>query len=167
MPSSELDQVLDSNIGMGLFYRINWPWIFLTEFGGSYATYFSQTTQNLTVVPVYVALVYPLPIASRINVMLKAGGGYSYLVVRPTNRWGWDPSAYVGTEFSLLVTRRFRIGLRIDYNLVYEKHLDPPPETEWFRYLPGSTDPRYQQTNDFKLVNGHFFHFGIMAAFII
>jgi hypothetical protein len=166
LPGTELDTVLDSNLGGGLFYRFSWPWVFYTEFGTSYANYFSRGTQSATIVPLYGALAYPINLPIRMQMFLKLGGGTSYVLVRPTNRQGWEPLGYAGLEFSLLAGRRFRIGLRLDYNMVYEKHLNDPQRP----LLPvslGTTDPRYQQTAYFKKRNGHFFHFGLMTSFVL
>ncbi len=166
MPFSEADQVLDSNIGGGGFYRLRWPWILYTEFGFSYSTYFSQTTQKLTVVPVYGALAYKLPLDFQLNIFLKVGGGASYLVLRPQNLFGWDPMMFAGAEFSILAGRKVRIGLRLDYNNIYEKHLDPPVEQQLLQYF-GSPDARLQTNSNFRIRNGGFFHFGLMVSFIL
>lgn len=166
LPGTELDTVLDSNLGGGLFYRFSWPWVFYTEFGTSYANYFSRGTQSATVVPVYGALAYPIMLPIRMQMFLKLGGGTSYVLVRPTNRQGWEPLGYAGLEFSLLAGRRFRIGLRLDYNMVYEKHLKDP-ERPILPLSPGTNDARYQQTAYFKKRNGHFFHFGLMTSFVL
>lgn len=166
MPYSHLDETLDSNIGGGGFYRMQWPWILHTEFGFSYSNYPSRSTQSLITVPVYAALEYQLPLTFQLNVFLKAGGGASYLVVRPYNRWGWDPLLFAGAEFSIRAGRKVRIGLRLDYNMVYEKHLKPPPEAELLKWF-GTTDPRYQSINDFRVRNGSFFHFGLMVSFLL
>ena len=166
LPGTELDAALDSNLGGGLFYRMTWPWILYTEFGTSYSNYFSRETQSATVIPIYAALSYPIQLPIRMQVLLKAGGGTAYVLVRPINRHGWEPLGYLGTEFSILAGRRFRIGLRIDYNLVYEKHLKDP-EQPLLPITTGTTDPRYQKTQYFKKRNGHFFHFGLMTSFIL
>lgn len=165
VPGTELDQVLDSNLGGGIFYRFSWPWIFYTEFGTSYANYFSRGTQSATVIPVYGALSYPIQLPIRMQMFAKIGGGSAYVLIRPNNRSGWEPLGYAGLEFSILAGKKFRIGLRLDYNLVYEKHLSEPTQP----LLPATTgtiDPRYQQTAYFKKRNGHFFHFGLMSSFL-
>ncbi|MBL8019559.1 MAG: hypothetical protein JNM27_07855 [Leptospirales bacterium] len=165
VPGTELDQVLDSNLGGGIFYRFSWPWIFYTEFGTSYANYFSRGTQSATVVPVYGALSYPIQLPIRMQMFAKLGGGSAYVLIRPNNRSGWEPLGYAGLEFSILAGKKFRIGLRLDYNLVYEKNRSEPQQP----LLPvttGSTDPRYQRTAYFKKRNGHFFHFGLMTSFL-
>lgn len=166
LPGGELDAVLDSNVGAGGFYRINWPSIFLTEFGFSYATYFSRTTQTLVSAPVYAALVYPLPIPFRIQVFAKLGGGGNYLEVRPQNRNGWNPMLFGGLEFSLLASRKFRVGLRLDGNYIYESYRDPPIETELLYTYLGTQDIRFQELREFRMQNGGFYHFGLMVSFI-
>jgi len=163
-PNSALSGMLDSTIGGGMFYRIQWPWILHTELGFSYAVYQSRTTQTLSVMPAYAAIAYQLPLPFRIQIFLKAGGGGAYLTVRPTNQSGWDPLYFLGTEFSILAGRRLRLGLRLDYNIISEQYSKPPIEAQ-YPYLFSSSDPRYQNTNYFKMTNGSFFHFGIMISF--
>ena len=165
MPQTETDEILDANIGGGLFFRVQWPWVLHLELGFSVANYTSRTTQQLTTIPVYAALSYRLPLGWPVEIFLKAGGGSSYLVIRPENRSGWDPLVYAGAEFSIQAGRKVRVGLRLDYNLIYEKHLKPPPGDELTRYF-GSTDPRYQG-EPFRLHNGSFFHFGLMVSFFL
>ena len=135
-----------------------------TELGFSYAVYQSRTTQTLSVMPAYAAIAYQLPLPFRIQIFLKAGGGGAYLTVRPTNQSGWDPLYFLGTEFSILAGRRLRLGLRLDYNIISEQYSKPPIEAQ-YPYLFSSSDPRYQNTNYFKMTNGSFFHFGIMISF--
>lgn len=165
MPQTQTDEVLDANVGGGLFVRYQWPWVLVTEAGFSVASYQSRTEQQLTTVPVYLALGYQLPLGWPVDIFFKAGGGSAYLVIRPDNRSGWDPMLFAGAEFSIQAGRKVRVGLRLDYNLIYEKHLKPPPETEWIKYF-GTTDPRYQG-EPFRLRNGSFFHFGLMVSFFL
>lgn len=167
MPGTELDDQLDSNIGGGFFYRIRFPWILLTEVGFSYAQYFSRATQSLTVVPVYGALVYQLPLPFRMQIFLKLGGGQAYVTVRPENRYGWDPLGFAALEFSLQAARSFRVGLRLDYNLVYEANKNRPSTADQLLIISGNYDPRYQAGKEWKSSNGHFFHFGLMLSFYL
>lgn len=169
-----VDNVLQSTIGGGGFYRINWPWVFYTEFGSSYSVYFSRTTQKLEFAPVYGALAYRLPIPMRLNVFLKAGGGAAHLVIRPDNLQGWEPMAYGGLEFSLQASKRLRIGLRLDYELVYENGLQDSQQrdlayTYYFvnRDPSQSIDPRFFPVNRSNGNNGSFFQFGLMISFIL
>ena len=164
VPASQTDQILDTTIGAGLFYRLQWPWFFQTELGGSYSNYTSRSSQSLVVAPLYAALVYRLPLPYQLQTFLKVGGGSAWLEVYPVKRWGWDPLFFAGLEFSILVGRKVRIGARFDYNLIYEKHLKPPPEVELLRYL-GAQDPRFKIADDFRIRNGAFYHFGLMLSF--
>lgn len=168
VPGTKIADVLDSSIGGGAFYRLQWPWVFFIETGFAYTHYQSRTTQALSVAPLYAALVYRLPLPWRIQIYFKAGGGTTWLEVRPQNRNGWDPLGYAGTEFSIQAGRRFRIGLRVDYNVVYEEHLEDPRrrEQELLLLMGGdNTDLRFQQANQFELENGYFWHFGLMVSF--
>lgn len=162
MPGTRVDEILDANVGAGGFYRINWPSFLYTEFGFAWSQYFSRTTQKLTVAPVYGALVYQLPFEFKVNTFVKLGGGGAWLEVRPANRSGWDPLLYAGLEFSLAASRRLRVGLRLDYNLVYEKHLDPPRDE---LFIAGTTDPRFLEPEIYEVDNGHFFHFGLFVSY--
>lgn len=162
LPGSQIDEVLDANVGGGLFYRVNWPWVFHTELGASWAQYFSRSEQKLLTVPVYGALAYQLPFAFKVNTFLKLGGGGAWLEVRPANRSGWDPLFFAGLEFSILASRRLRVGLRMDYNLIYEKNQNPPSNE---LITLGNVDLRFQQTREFSVENGEFFHFGLMISF--
>ncbi|MCB1170437.1 MAG: hypothetical protein KDK25_08900 [Leptospiraceae bacterium] len=166
-PSTPYDEVLDSNVGGGMFYRVNWPWIFYSEFGFSYTTYFSRTTQLLVSAPVYGALVYPLPLPFRLQVMAKIGGGAAYLEVRPQNLHGWDPMIYGGLEMSLLASRRFRVGLRLDANYIMDSHRQPPLEAQIGYLYPGTTNARYMDNRTYDLRDGGFYHFGLMVSFIL
>ncbi|MBE7439970.1 MAG: hypothetical protein HS115_16070 [Spirochaetales bacterium] len=169
VPATPYSEVLDGTIGGGLFYRVEWPWVFHTEAGFSFSHYQSRTTQAATIAPFYLALAYRLPFPWKVQTFLKAGAGSAYIQVRPNNLQGWDPLGYAGLEFSLQPTRRFRIGLRLDYNLVYEEHLKNPQDENLplVLLLGGSLEQelRYREANRFKLENGHFFHFGLMMSF--
>lgn len=165
VPSTGYDDVIDSNVGAGGFYRINWPLVFMTEFGFSYTSYFSQTTQAVNIAPVHLSLVYPLPLPFRMQVMVKGGLGSTHVTVRPMNKQGWIPSAYGGLEFSIMASRRLRVGLRLDYNYLHENHLSPPREQEWARWI-ATEDLRYR-TDNFEVRDGHFYHFGLMVSFVL
>jgi len=174
MPGTELDEILDSVVGMGGFYRINWPWIFHLESGFSYSYYTSRTTARATIAPVYAAVDYKLPFPWKLETFIKAGGGYAHVSIRPDNKEGWEPLGYAGLEFSLLASRHFRIGMRLDYNIIYEQNSSKPTQNDLITlwqlsrgYLPTSLDPRYDSYGRFRLKNGEFFHFGIMMSFIL
>lgn len=165
VPGTRTDEILDANVGGGFFYRVNWPWFFHTELGTMVSNYFSRTSQQVLVVPVYAALAYRLPFSFKLQTWVKVGGGSAWLEVRPDNRSGWEPMFYAGLEFSIPASRRLRVGLRLDYNLIYEKHLDPPEGSDYY-YLSNGQDPRLQR-EPYEINNGHFFHFGLMVAFTL
>lgn len=166
VPGTVADDILDSDLGAGAFYRMYWPDPFLLEFGFSYASYKSLSTDRLLTVPVYGAFVYPLPWIQRFSVMLKLGGGASYLEIRPANRNGWDPMLYGGFEFSILAARRFRVGLRIDGYYIYDSFRSEPEELTYLRYMQGSFDDRFYKTKEFKEYDPAFYNFGLMVSFI-
>lgn len=170
VPGSKAASTVDSNLGAGGFFRFYWPGPFLLETGFAYADYKSSGTQHLTMAPVYVSLAYPLPWIERFSVMFKLGGGQSYLVVRPANVSGWNPTAYAGFEFSILAARRFRVGLRIDGYYVYDGLNSEPQMLEYLRYyrmMNGTYDTRFYQVDQFKIYNPAFYNFGLMVSFII
>ncbi len=160
-PGTELEDVLRANIGLGAIHRWAWPAILFTELGFSWSFHDSETEQNLTYFPLFLALGYRYNVKSRLSLMFKMGGGAANLQVRPANKSGWEPLFYSGFEASILATPRLRIGLRLDYNYVYEKDLDPPAETAERQPLPPGSDSRFAEAQDFKIINGQFFHFGL------
>lgn len=171
-PSTELADLLDSTVSGGFFYRLNWPWVFHTELGFSYASYLSRTTQKMSILPVYGALAYRLPLPYRLQVFLKAGGGYASVNIRPQDINTVDTLAYGGLEVSVLASRKFRIGTRIDYFRVNETHLQTPKEQTYYTYYylayrpEGlSYDPRFFENYQFETKNGHFFNISIMLSF--
>lgn len=166
VPGTKADDILDSNLGAGGFYRLYWPGPFLLEAGFSYAIYKSQSTQKLITVPVYAAIAYPLPWIQRFSVLLKLGAGASYLEVRPVNRSGWDPTFYGGFEFSILAARRFRVGLRVDGYYIYEDFRSEPEELKYLRFMQGSFDDRFYKTKEFEIYNPAFYNFGLMVSFL-
>lgn len=174
-PGTLLDPVLDSTIGGGAFYRLNRPWIFSTELGTFHASYASRTTQKVTLTPVYMALVYQLPIPAKFQFLVKAGGGYSQVETRPLNRIGWEPMYMAGGEFAIMASRHFRIGIRLDYNYIYESWMEAPKEQQYLLYYNLLNRPPeqpidlryYQLENGLKKENGEFLHFGIMMSFIL
>lgn len=174
MTTSPLGEILDSSVGGGLFYRVDWPWVLHTEVGALFGTYDSTTTQKLSIVPVYAALVYRLPIPYKLNVHLKLGGGSSYVEVRPQNKSAWDPVYFAGSEFSLMASKKLRIGLRLDYYYIQESHLARPIEKDYYLYYSmlkrdpaQSFDPRIYQSINYKLVDGQFVNLALMISFFL
>ena len=130
VPGTRLDEVLDANIGAGGFYRVNWPWVFFTESGVMWSQYFSRTTQKVTVVPVYLALDYRLPIDFKLQTFVKLGGGGAWLEVRPANRSGWEPLLYAGLEFSIPASRRLPLPHRRSSAQPAEHRERQPPQDQ-------------------------------------
>lgn len=167
LPGSDTSRVLDSSLGMGVFGRVPWPKTFYTEFGSSFTSYLSATERRLTTIPVYGALAYKLPLDIPISIFLKAGGGYAYTVARPANLAKWNPMTMLGTEFSFVAGKKVRIGIRLDFNRIYESiATEKPIEYQYFT-SPYSQDYRLQDPYFYKLKDADFFHFNLMITFLL
>ncbi|PJZ68261.1 hypothetical protein CH373_04530 [Leptospira perolatii] len=166
LPGTESQKILDTTLGAGIFFRIPWPWIFYLEFGTYYANFLSRSERALTTVPVYTALCYKLPFDLPISFIVKLGGGETYVVARPANTARWDHTLYGGFEASFIAGKKIRIGIRVDYNKIYESNLSLPPETKYPYRGPGE-DPRLSNPNYYRKVDTEFFHFGLMVSVFI
>lgn len=167
-PGSQTATVLDTTLGFGLFTRFNWPYVFYTEIGAGMANYLSQTERSLFTVPIYTALCYKLPFELPVSIFLKAGGGASYVIARPANTGRWDPMSILGTEVSFVAGRKVRIGLRVDYTVIYETFwVDKNPATQYPYLSPLDRDYRLSQPNQYQLKNGEFFNFALMVSFLL
>ncbi len=167
LPGSDTSRVIDSSLGMGVFGRVQWPWVLYTEFGSNYTTYLSTTERRLTTIPVYGALAYKLPFDLPISIFLKAGGGYAYTVARPANTAKWNPLSTLGTEFSFVAGKKVRIGIRLDYQRIYETiGTEPPIE---YRIFTSTYTQDYRLTDPYfyKLKDADFFHFNLMLTFLL
>ncbi|TGJ98222.1 hypothetical protein EHQ53_00360 [Leptospira langatensis] len=162
-PGSAAQQVLDTTLGGGLFFRVPWPWLFYLEFGSSYSNYLSRSERALTTIPVYGALCYKIPIELPIAFMLKAGMGETYVVARPANTSRWDHTMYAGFEASFIAGKKLRIGIRVDYNKIYESDLNAPTATK-YPYVGPTVESRLNDPYYYKTVNTEFFHFGLMVS---
>ena len=168
MPGSQTATILDTTLGFGLFTRFNWPYVFYTEIGGGMANYLSQTERGLLAIPVYSALCYKLPFELPVSIFLKAGGGAAYVIARPANIGRWDPMSMLGTEVSFVAGRKVRIGLRIDYNVIYETFwVDRNPATQYPYASPYDRDLRLSNPNYYQLRNAEFFNFALMVSFLL
>ncbi|TGK24455.1 hypothetical protein EHQ05_16175 [Leptospira yasudae] len=162
-PGTETQKYLDTTLGGGFFFRIPWPWIFYLEMGAFYANYLSATERALTTIPVYIALGYKIPIDLPISFILRAGGGEAFVVARPSNTSRWDPMMLVGLETSFVAGKKIRIGIRIDYNKIYESQLDAPEESKYY-YASPYADSRLNNPNYYRVVDTEFFQFGLMVS---
>lgn len=149
IPGTPLADVLDTYLGGGFFGRINTPLTNLRlEAGISYQEFQSSDVNFLTMMPAHIGLSYRLPFHFPIKFALRAGGGAAYVMNEPDGNSNLLPLINSGFELFFPAGRVAAIGLRIDYNLVYEKHLEAPPENP-----------------DFELINGHFLSFGLTLTF--
>ncbi len=116
---------LDTYLGGGLFLRTN-SFIRGLKFGfdTSYQTFGSDGVNELTMIPVYGSFIYRLPVNMPLAFQLKYGMGGARLYMRPDRVTQWDPLFSLGIETSFPAGRIFNIGLRIDYLLLYEKHME-------------------------------------------
>ncbi len=124
-PVYTTDDDLDTYLGGGLFFRTN-SFIRGIKIGldSSYQFFRSQGVNELTMIPVYGSFIYRLPITLPLAFQLKMGGGSARLYFRPDEVTVWEPLFMVGFETSFPAGRIFNIGLRIDYLLIYEKHIE-------------------------------------------
>lgn len=115
---------VDTAIGGGLFARLNLgnsP--FKIGFDGSYQKYKSKSLNQITMFPVYGSLLYRIPISSMLSFQLKGGAGGAYVKAYPINIAQWDPMFMGGAEMSFPLGTMAAIGLRVDYLMIYEKHI--------------------------------------------
>lgn len=167
-PGSETSRKLDSSLGLGFFGRVQWPFTLYTEFGAGFANYLSKTERGLTTVPVYGALGYKLPFELPVSFFVKAGGGASYVVARPSNTAKWNPLAVLGFEVSFVAGRKVRIGLRTDYHRILETIGNRPPDETRRLYLsPIDRDYRLSNPNYYRLKDVEFFYFSLMVSFLM
>ena len=149
-PGTELSKHLGTYLGGGIFARSNIPVIpFEAELGISYNNYKSDTNAELTTAPLYLALVYRIPIRSELDINLKLGSGAVYVKNYPELHENILPLFYTGFDLSFAAGRRARIGLKVDYNLLYEKHLTPPTGAP----------------SNYTIYNGHMINLGLMLSF--
>ncbi len=145
VPGTALADSIDTYLGGGIFGRVNIPTDYLRlETGISYQEFKSRDINSLTMVPAYVGLSYKIPLDFPIKFALRLGGGAVYVANEPEGHSNVLPLLNSGFELSFPAGRMLAIGLRVDYNLAYEKHLSPPPENP-----------------NFEIINGHFISFGL------
>jgi hypothetical protein len=166
LPGSDTQKILDTTLGGGFLYRIPWPGMFYTEFGGSYGVYLSRTEQALATAPFYAALAYKIPIEFPIQFFLKAGGGSALVIHRPSNTETWTPMQMLGFESSFIAGKKIRIGLRIDLNRFDETGKNLPLYYK-YPFIGPYEDPRMFNPNYFQLGTADFFHFAIMVTYLL
>ena len=167
LPGTQTFDLLETTLGFGIFSRFQLPYrSFYTELGMSYANYLSTTERALTTVPVYAAIDYKLPFDLPVAIFLKGGLGMSYVVARPANTNRWDPLLFSGFEVSFTAGKKVRIGLRIDYNYIFETMNSNIPPKSQYLYQGVYDDYRLYNPNYYKLMDAQFFHFALMLSFL-
>ncbi|MDY6934660.1 MAG: hypothetical protein SVZ03_10630 [Spirochaetota bacterium] len=118
---------VDTNLGGGIFFRYNSP-IKSLKYGidGSYQYFESKGVNTLSLWPVYGSLIYRAPVIKQfpLKFQFKVGAGTSYVKIRPDRDHQWDPVGMLGFEGSFPAGKILNIGLRVDYLLIYEEHID-------------------------------------------
>jgi hypothetical protein len=122
--------LLGTAIGGGAFFRYNTPVRDLkVGLETSYQDYGPRGLRGvnyLTLWPIYGDLLYRIPVSLKVpfTFQLKAGAGATWVKIRPDRVTQWDPLGMLGFEFSFAAGRLINIGLRIDYLLIYEQHIE-------------------------------------------
>ena len=143
-PVGPTDGLVDTDLGGGLFMRYNTPFsLFKLGLDSSYQHYKSKGVNEITLVPVYLNVLFLLPIDFPLRFQFKAGMGGAYVYAMPDEVGQWDMMFMCGFEVSFPAGRIVNIGLRIEYLLIYES------------YRQGAQD------------DGHFINAGIMLYFNI
>jgi len=136
-PITPVNIPVDAGIGGGLFYRHTMPWKYLkVGFDTSFQYYDSKTVNKLIMVPFYPSAIFLLPLDLPIKLQLKVGFGGTYAYAEPESEHQVYPLFTTGVEVSFPAGRLVNIGLRVDYLLAIEAHLN-------------------------NGVNGHFFNIGL------
>ncbi|MBN2434734.1 MAG: hypothetical protein JXK07_05635 [Spirochaetes bacterium] len=107
----------------------------------SYQHHLSASLTSIKMVPIYSTLQYRLPFNTPINFVVKGGGGATRIWFEPDMVSQWDLTFVGGFEVSFPLGRWINVGMRTDYLMLYEKHLE------------GSD------------LNGHFFNVGLSLFF--
>ena len=128
-PVGELGEILDTNLGGGIFFRYNLPYsnfvlrYFKLGVDVSYQHFVSNSLAEMHFVPLYGSILGLLPIDIPVKIQLKGGVGGGYLYVRPDRSEQWDPIFMAGIEISFPAGRIVNIGLRVDYIYIYEEYV--------------------------------------------
>jgi hypothetical protein len=157
-PLFSTNDTVDGYLGGGLFHRANLPLNnFSYSFDTSYLHFNSNVEKRLDVFPVTLSAVYELPLSLPVKLLFKAGGGMSYVYIRPEKLGGWDPTLHLGSEFYFPAGDMMRIGLRVDFMWLYERHINSG--TRWV-YENGSYAQKTGAQRD-----GFILNMGLMVNF--
>jgi hypothetical protein len=123
-PILKTADLIDNNLGAGMFFRYNTGFQPLKIGVESAYQYFSSRGVNrLHFVPVYGNCVYLLPLNLPVRIQAKAGVGGAWMKIKPDDESRWNPIMNAGVEFSFPAGRIVNIGLRIDHFYIYEGYL--------------------------------------------
>lgn len=124
-PLFELGDEVDSVLSGGVYARMS-TFYKPIKIGldVSYHDLSSDTVNNLTIVPAYGTVQYRLPFSTPLNLVVKAGGGVTKVWIDPDELEQWDPTGVAGFEVSFPLGKTINLGLRMDYLLIYEKHIE-------------------------------------------
>lgn len=126
-------ELLEPNMGVGVFFRYNLPFDSLKlGLDTSYQKYESTGVNELTMIPVYVNALYLLPLDLPVRLQGKAGAGMCHLHMRPDEVKQWEPMFMIGTEVSFPAGKLANIALRVDYIFVYEEYMKDATENGHF-----------------------------------
>ncbi len=141
-PLFDTSDLINPDMGVGLFFRYNLP-VDLLKIGidTSYQNYTSDGINELTMVPLYMNMLYLIPIDIPVRLQYKLGAGSAYLFMEPDEISQWEPLFMTGFEVSFPAGKVANIALRLDYLFVYEEYMENAKE------------------------NGHFFHAAIALYF--
>lgn len=124
-PLGTTAEKLNKDLGAGLMFRYNTPYRPL-KFGleVAYEKFKSDGNSELRLWPMYGNALYLLPIPLPVKFQYKLGAGTANVKIWPDEKSQWDPLLMTGLEMSFPAGRLVNIGLRLDYLMLYEKHID-------------------------------------------
>lgn len=124
-PLFELQDTVNASLGGGVFVRGNTAWDLL-KLGADvgYQKHDSDGVNSLSVVPMFANAVFLLPFRFPVHFQLKLGGGYARIWTEPDGKDQFDPLIVAGFEASFPAGRIINFGMRLDYMVLYEEHID-------------------------------------------
>lgn len=132
-PVFETGELLEPDMGVGLFFRYNLPFESVKlGLDTSYQEYKSTGVNELTMVPVYLNALYLLPFDLPVRLQGKAGAGMCSLYMEPDKINQWEPMFMAGAEVSFPAGKLANIAMRVDYIFIYEKYMNDATENGYF-----------------------------------
>lgn len=126
-------ELIESDMGVGLFFRYNLPFDSVKlGLDTSYQEYKSTGVNGLTVFPVYLNALYLLPFDLPVRLQGKTGAGMCHLYMEPDGVNQWEPMFMVGAEVSFPAGKLANIALRVDYLFIYEEYMKEATENGHF-----------------------------------